>query len=323
MRYSWFFFTLFEFKILMKKQKLLPALLIASVTLLPFWSACGLKKTASSLTAQIIQTGLPSVEEEDDLPYANQASLSSLKMLEGMQRSNPNDSTILFMLTRSFASYTFGFIENEMLEAKGAHPDLEKTATDRARRFYGRGKKFGLQLLSKNGSFRKGLEGSLDLFQKSLKSFGKKDVPALFWTAFNWGSLINLSKDSPEAIAELPRVEAVMKRVLELDPDYYYAAPHQFFGVIHAARPKMLGGQPQEAKKEFELALEKTQGKLLMIKVLYAQYYAVQIQDRQLYRRLLQEVANADGAIFPEQRLANELAKRRALILLKKEKLFF
>ncbi len=286
-------------------------------------SACGLKKTAASITSQIMKDGIPSVEEEDDLAYANQASLSSLKLLEAMQRANPNDATILFMLTRSFGSYTFGFVENDILEAKGSNETFEKLATDRAKRFYSRGKKFGLQLLSKNGSFKKSLDGSLDSFKNSLRGFHKQDVPALFWTAFNWGSLINFSKESPDAIAELSRVEAMMNRVLELDEDYYYSSPHEFFGILYASRPPMLGGKPELAKKEFDHVIERTSEKYLMAKVLYAQFYAVQVQNKPLYEKLLREVLSSDAAALPEQRLSNELAKRRAQILLQKEKLFF
>lgn len=293
---------------------------LISLSLLP---SCGLKKTAAGITADVFKAGLPAIEEEQDVDFANESSLSSLKMLEALQRANPKNKTILFMLARSYASYTFGFVEQDILEAKGVNETLEKNASDRAKLFYGRGQKFGLLLLSQNGSFKNALNGTLDDFKKSLKSFNKKDVSNLFWTAFNWGSLLNFSKDSPDAIAEMPRIEALMNRIVELDPHYYYDSPAQFFGVFYAARPKMLGGQPEASKKSFEGAIEYTQGKYLMIKVLMAQFYAVQIQDKNLFRSLLQEVVNADATVLPEQRLANEVAKKRATVLLSKEKLFF
>jgi hypothetical protein len=49
-----------------------------------------------------------------------------------------------------------------------------------------------------------------------------------------------------------------------------------------------------------------------MGKVLYARYYATVVQDRDLYVRTLKEVLATPGSIWPEQRLANELARRRA-----------
>lgn len=287
------------------------------------FTGCGIKKAAVSATAQIMTTGTPAIEEEEDIAYANQASLTSLKTLEAMQRSNPEDSTTLLLLAKSFAAYTFGFVENDILEAKGNNEAFEKMATERAKRFYGRGKKFGILLLSKNGEFKKTVNGPLDNFKSALNRFSKKDVPALFWTAFNWGNLINFSKDAPEAIIELPKVEALMRRIIELDDRYNYSGPHLFLGAFYASRPPMLGGQPDEAKKEFDLAIEQTSGKYYMAKVLEAQFYAVQTQNKALFESLLKEVISADPAVLPEQRLANELAIRRAQILLQKEKLFF
>ncbi len=305
----------------MKKILTLP--LAATLFVSSFMSACGIKQTAVNVTAQVMSAGTPALEEEEDVAYANQASLTSLKTLEALQRSNPNDSTTLLLLARSFGSYTFGFVENDILEAKGSNEAFEKLATDRAKRFYGRGKMFGIKLLSKNGAFKKAVSGTLDDFKASLNKMGKKDVPGLFWTAFNWGNLINFSKDSPEAIVELPKVEAMMRRVLELDPTYNFSGPHLFLGAFYASRPPMLGGQPDEAKKEFELAIEQTEGKYYMSKVLYAQFYAVQTQNKGLFESVLKEVSSADPAVMPSQRLANELAIRRAQILLQKEKLFF
>ena len=114
-----------------------------------------------------------------------------------------------------------------------------------------------------------------------------------------------------------------MKRVKELDENYYYGGPRLFLGALYASRSKMLGGQPEEAQKEFEAAIAQNHGKFLMSKVLYAQYYGVQTQNRGLFESALKEVMDADAAALPEQRLANELAKRRADILLKKEKMFY
>ncbi|GAG59489.1 unnamed protein product, partial [marine sediment metagenome] len=51
-----------------------------------------------------------------------------------------------------------------------------------------------------------------------------------------------LNLDNPRAIFDLPKVEALMKRVLELDETYYFAGAHLFFGSLFAARPAMFGG---------------------------------------------------------------------------------
>jgi len=84
---------------------------------------------------------------------------------------------------------------------------------------------------------------------------------------------------------------------------------------LAASRPKALGGDPELAREEFTKALGLAPN-YLMTKVLFAQYYARQVNDVHLFEGLLNEVLKADASDLPEQRLANELAQRRARILL-------
>ena len=147
-------------------------------------------------------------------------------------------------------------------------------------------------------------------------------MPALFWTSFNWASYLNLHLDDPATIADLPRIEAMIDRVIELDPGFYYGSAHAFKGVIAAMRPKMLGGKPELAEGEFKAAMAAAPD-YLMTRVLFAQYFARQQQNAELFRSELDEVAAADAAKLPAQRLANELAKRRAKLLIGMQKKLF
>ncbi|MBI2982220.1 MAG: hypothetical protein HYY44_08035 [Deltaproteobacteria bacterium] len=95
------------------------------------------------------------------------------------------------------------------------------------------------------------------------------------------------------------------------------------FGVYYGSRPPMLGGNPEEARKSFEAAIQTTGGKLLMPYLLEAQFLAVQLQDKKLFEEMIAKVESAPSDQFPEQRLANELAKERVKYLREKEKQFF
>ena len=80
----------------------------------------------------------------------------------------------------------------------------------------------------------------------------------------------------------------------------------------------MLGGNPDKARNHFEQALKLTGGKYLLIPFLYSKTYAVQNQDQDLFRVQLQKVLETSEDILPEQRLANQVAKKKAAILLGK-----
>ena len=60
----------------------------------------------------------------------------------------------------------------------------------------------------------------------------KDDVPGIFWTAFGWGSYIQLSLTEPSALADLPRTEAMMDFVARVDSGFYYGGAHLFLGTL-------------------------------------------------------------------------------------------
>ena len=83
-------------------------------------------------------------------------------------------------------------------------------------------------------------------------------------------------------------------------------------GIIYCSQGKAIGGDPDLGKKYFEEAIDATEGKYLMPRVMFARFYAVIVQDRPLFEKTLKEVIAAPRTSGPTQRLPNELAKRRA-----------
>lgn len=293
---------------------------VAIFPLLILSTACSLKKIGTKSTAKIFYDATPSMDRESDLDLAATASLTFLKMLDGFYVQAPKDKTVLLLLTRSYSSYAYGFTENALLKANNAE-SLKKSQT-RAKEFYRRAKKHAMELLDQKGLAKARVSGLSD-WKKALESKTKKDTEDLFWVAFAWGNYLNWHKDDVAAIGEIPKVQSLMERVYELDPNYYYGGPALLLGGFYASRPPMLGGQPKLAREYFEKALASTQGNHLMAKVAYAQFYAVQVQDLSLFNRLLSQVLSSDATTLSEVRLSNELAKIRARLLLNKANRLF
>ena len=295
-------------------------ILLAVALLLVALPACGAKKMATNIIAEISTDGMVAVESEEDVAFARQAAPPLIKTLEVLRYGNIRDARALVLLSLSYGQYAFGFLEEDMLRHAPGSADYKAARTE-ADLFYRRGREYGIAALVARG-MDKGFAAPFPEFRKKLASFGKKDAPALFWTAFNWAGYLNLHLDDPAEIAELPRIEAMIDRVIELDPGFFYGSAHAFKGVFASMRPAMLGGKPEEARKHFERAMQIAPD-YLMTKVLFAQYYARQRQDAALFSSMLSEVLAADAAAMPNQRLANELAKRRAKILLGMQKKLF
>jgi len=268
-----------------------------------------MNKIAVKATGSIIEYGIEALEEESDIVFAQESAPGNLKLLEGLIKADPENEKLLLSASRGFAFYSLAFIEGKDKE--------------RAKYFYLKGKDYGLNILKKNKQFNEALNKDVDSFNQALKVFVKNDVPALFWSGFSWGSWINLNLDSPEALVELPKVEFIMQRVLELDETYYYGGAHTFFGTAYGFRPPMLGGNLEKAREHFDKAGKIADGKFLLNYVYKARYYAVPIQDRNLFEAILQEVILAPPDILPEQRLVNEIAKVKAKEMLSQIDEFF
>jgi len=291
-----------------------------------FNAGCSFTKMAANQTTAILIKAMPAFDRESDLELAEQAILSNLKMLEGLLEVTPENPDLLLITSSSFTRYAFGFVE-ERIEIADQNYEYEekKKLLGRAIDFYNRGKSYGLRLLSKSRKkFPQVLHQDLEHLSLELQQLQKKHVPALFWTAYAWGSLILLQQDSPARIAELPIVDMMMLRVLELDEDYFFGGPHLFYGGYFGIRPKTLGGDPEKAKEHMLKAIEITNGKFLMAKFLLAKFYSVPAQDKAAFKSILEEILAAPVDLFPEQTLANNLAKRNAERWLKRiDEIFF
>lgn len=299
-----------------------PCRLSAFLLLVPFlWTSCSLGKIASDITSGIFKEGAPIFEQDSDIPSAEIAGLAMIKTLEVFYAGNRSNKNYLLLLSKSYGTYAFGFLENRLIQYKD-DPEKYQMYLDRARLFYKRGKDYGMQLIkTRDRGFKKALEGGLDPLRKKLKHYRRHNVAPLFWMAFNWGSYINVNKESVEAVGDLGFVEVIMARALAVNPSFYYGGPQLFYGVYYASRPPTLGGDPGKAKEHFAEAEKVTEGKFLMVYALQAQFLATQTMDRALFDEMVQKVEQGSIDALPEQRLANALAKERVKFL-KQQTLF-
>jgi len=124
-------------------------------------------------------------------------------------------------------------------------------------------------------------------------------------------------------VAELPRVEALMRRALSLDETYYYGGPHIFMGILYASRPQVAGGSLELSRQHFLKAIEIGQGKFLMAYVYYADSYARKALDQELFVSVLNKVRETPADTVPELTLLNTVARNKAEVLLGKTEEYF
>jgi tetratricopeptide (TPR) repeat protein len=262
--------------------------------------------TGCSMKAQMVRSMDPIMEDmssvvnmSNDVDLIRDGLPASLIQMDGFIKSDPNNK-LLLKAAESYFGYAFSFVE-----------DVNRP---RASALYLKAREYALRALKKYRQFD---EQAPDL-NDMLANCGKQDVPALYWAAGSWLAWIGLNVDNPEAIMDIPKVEAMLDRVIELDETYYYGMAHAMLGGLYASQPKNMGGNPEKANKQFQKAFNISGSKLLAAQLMYAKFYAVQIQDKALFVNTLSEIIATPVNFFPERNLANEVAKRKAKDLLEK-----
>jgi hypothetical protein len=148
-----------------------------------------------------------------------------------------------------------------------------------------------------------------------LDAIGEDDAGALFSAAVGSLAYIRTHSDDWQALADLPRIEAVLKRLLVIGAPADAGTVNCYLGILATLRPPALGGRPEEGRAYFDQAVGLTGGRDLSILVEYARSYARLVYDRELHDRLLNQVLAAD----PRQdgyTLLNTLAQKQASELL-------
>lgn len=137
------------------------------------------------------------------------------------------------------------------------------------------------------------------------------DIASLYVLGSAWAGYVQANSDDFEALADLPRVQALFERVVALDPGHDQGQAFVYLGVLHSLRPEAVGGKPELGRKYFEQAIALSAGRNLYAKALMAQHYARLVYDQALHDRLLAEVLAADPKA-PGLTLANTLAQALA-----------
>ncbi len=276
------------------------------------WSCgCSTQQLAVRAMAPTMNDLLMRVNDQHDPELVREGVPSNLLLLDGLASIDPGNAEMAVLTAQAYCSYALIFVMDD--------------DKDRARVLFEQGREHALRALEEehSGFARAADGGDIPSFAAAVGKVERDEIAPLFWLGNCWAGAINSAKGSARALVALPKVEALMARAIELDETYYFAGPRLFMGIYHAGRPKALGGDPKRSKENFDRAVELTSGKFLLTKVFYAQYYAVQTQDRELFEALLNEVVAAPDDVLAGQTLATRVAKQKAKRLLDDADSFF
>jgi hypothetical protein len=230
-----------------------------------------------------------------------------LLLIDGIIGSDPQNVDGLLAGAKLYGAYAGGFVDE---------PERVQRLANRAYVYAKRALCLREKLLCAT------LDGPFDAFAEALEKSDRGDVATIYGFGAAWASKIQVNSGDWNAIADLPKLQALLLRVASIDPHFDNGGAYLYLGVINSIRPASLGGKPEEGKAYFDKALELSGGKNQVVRVLYAQFYARLVFDQVLHDRLLNEVLTADP-VAPQLTLINLLAKRKAKALLESGKDYF
>ena len=299
-------------------------LLGAVVVLLcgPVAMGCSVRKMAIDRVGDALSGGGASFSSDDDPDLVKAAAPFSLKLMESLLAENPGHRGLRLAAASGFTQYAYAFVQQEADELQDNDPEAAARLRDRARLLYLRGR---------NHAFR-GLEVALPGFEAALRekpsetagTVRRDDAPLLYWTAVSWAAAISLSKNDPDLIADLPYVETLIDRALELDEGFDAGAIHAFLISYEPARKGGSADAAARSQRHFDRAVELTGGAQAAPFVSLAEAVSVGSQDREMFIALLEHALSIDVNTQPEWRLTNLIMQRRARWLLSQtDRLFY
>ena len=250
-------------------------------------------KMADNLSAAILNNNDPETVAVAAPAY--------LIMIDGLIGGDPGNAQLLIAGADLYAAYAGVFVEDEGRKLR---------LTDKALNYALHALCVSDSALCKVRSLPFGELG------RRLAEARVAAVPALFSAGSSWAGWIQVRSSDWSAVADLPRVKALLERTVALQDDFRGGTPYLYLGVLDTLLPPGMGGKAEQGRKYFERSVALSQGNNLQAKVTFAERYARLVFDRELHDQLLEEVLAADPQV-PGYTLANVLAQRQARALLR------
>ena len=240
------------------------------------------------------------IMNQDDPETVRTGAPAYLILVDSLIAGKPDDRATLIAAAHLYSAYTGLFVDDPERSQR-----LASRALDYAQR----------ALCPRQPALCAQANGPYLDFLPALQGVGKRDIDALYTYALAWALWTRSHSDDWNAIANLPKLEALFEQVIALQGDYQQGDPWLYLGILRTLLPPATGGRPEQGRQAFEQAIALSDGHNLMAKVEYARCYARLVFDQALHDRLLGEVLAAPPQV-PGRTLTNVLAQQEARQLL-------
>lgn len=166
---------------------------------------------------------------------------------------------------------------------------------------------FGNICLELNPSYKSTLELTKNKGEAVKAINDTADVPCLYWYASSLGKWAKLN-GILQSLKHKPTFLGFMKRVEELQPNYFYGAPFRYWGAYYSVIPSFSGRDLNASKMNFDKSLE-IAPEYLGTYLLLADNWARNSQNVEEFDQAVQYVMASDPSVLPEDLLPENRAE--------------
>ena len=267
----------------------------------------GCSAIVSSAMSGMMDNLSATILNNNDLKMVETGAPAYLLMIDSMVKEDSDNEEMLISAAVLYTAYADTFVNDKQRSRKMADKALDYASR-------------ALCAINSKACVLNKIK--YEKFKIIINSMEKKDITALYTLGSSWASWIRANSNDFNAIADIPRIENIMKRVVELDETYKEGSAFLYLGISATLLPPALGGKPEQGRQYFEKAIKFSKGKNFMINVIFAKQYARMLFDRNLHDKLLKQVLEQDPDI-PGYTLVNTYAQQQAKKMLESADEYF
>lgn len=284
------------------------------------------------------------LQKEKNWYFFKNATPGSLQLSEALLVHDPENSDLLAMLAKGFASYGYVVYDTEHLAERVTDQDSQPNR-QKAILAFAKGLNYGFRYLQLHDIDYPALQKAVKqdsvtaLLDQHLAPDVRSDLETVFFTGTAWLLLANYKKDDMFIASQVTQAFELIKWVCHHKPDYQAGLCQTMEGVFHLARPPMMGGKPKTAQSLFQKAMQDNPENIL-IPVTYLEWYVLPRGDEKTYRQYKTQIskrlqewrqqvfvpgreADPESSNKPLLNLFNAMAERRFDIITASEREFF
>jgi hypothetical protein len=264
-----------------------------------------INKQAANSTYRILAKSQEAGRRQADLELARAAIPSGILQLQSFALAYPHHRGFQHLHAEALCQYAVAFVFDDWEDAQlGDRTDEATRIGTRVVRLAAACADANLALLPPAWQQARTTEAWDALVAKATRA----QVPQMLWIAT--ADAVSLAVDPLANLAKLGSITATLERCIALHPGFHDSDAELLLGALQSGRSQFLGGPDGAAW--FARARTQLGSGGLLADVMFARGTAVATKNRALFEATLRKVLGTDATRWPDRRLANELARRKA-----------